>query len=192
AVNGAFLVKPVTGVQRYAAEMLRAMHRASAGEFVVLAPGSAGIDEFAGFPVLRDTWTRRTRMRIWEQVYLPRLYRRSGAHGMWNPCNSGPYLVTPQVVTIHDASPYDHPEWFSRTFASWYRVLLPALARRANVVITDSEFSRRRIAEWTNRKSEEIVVVYPGVGFGVPAASAAAAKQRCAELGLPPLFVLFA
>ena len=32
-------------------------------------------------------------------------------------------------LRIHDIIPIDHPEWFSKAFATWYRWLLPTLAR---------------------------------------------------------------
>ena len=58
--------------------------------------------------------------------------------------------VARQVVTIHDAIPLDHPEWFTWQFAKWYGALLPMLMRRVRRVITVSQFSRLRLprARW--------------------------------------------
>jgi len=40
-----------------------------------------------------------------------------------------------------------HPAWYSRTYATWQRAVLPLIARRARRVITVSEFARAELAE---------------------------------------------
>jgi glycosyltransferase involved in cell wall biosynthesis len=51
------------------------------------------------------------------------------------------------VVVIHDVAALRHPEWYSKPYVAYQRALLPAIARRARLVITVSEFSRREIRE---------------------------------------------
>jgi glycosyltransferase involved in cell wall biosynthesis len=51
------------------------------------------------------------------------------------------------VVVIHDVAALRHPEWYSRPYVAWQRAMLPAIAKRARLVITVSEFSRREIQE---------------------------------------------
>lgn len=104
--------------------------------------------------VLRPTRGRGLRGHLWEQARLSRL-----APGvLWSPANSGPLGHPRQVVTIHDVAVLDHPEWFAPGFARWYGWLLPRLARRALLVLTNSEFSRRRIALRCCVPPEKIVV----------------------------------
>jgi glycosyltransferase involved in cell wall biosynthesis len=68
-----------------------------------------------------------------------------------------------QVVTIHDISPIDHPEWLSRKFALFYQLLTPCLARRVQRIITDSQFTKRRLIETTKVTPDKIVVIPCGV-----------------------------
>jgi glycosyltransferase involved in cell wall biosynthesis len=68
-----------------------------------------------------------------------------------------------QVVTIHDASTLDHPEWFERKFAAWYQYLLPRLVRRVRRVLTVSEFSRERLLAISGVAPEKIVAIPLGV-----------------------------
>jgi len=66
------------------------------------------------------------------------------------------YDVLPAVVdmsealtgktVIHDVAPF-LGEWYSRGYSRWHRVLLPRIARRALLVMTVSEASRRQIVE---------------------------------------------
>ena len=141
-VNGRFLSQPVTGVQRYATEVTRRLE----GRIRFAKPRMAG---------------RGAAGHLWEQLVLPR-YLTPGDL-LWSPANTGPVRVPSQVVTIHDLSVIDHPEWFGRRFAAWYRWLLPRLARTVRLVLTDSEFSKSRLCSEFALPDPWVVVVHPGV-----------------------------
>ncbi len=57
------------------------------------------------------------------------------------------FCPTPVVVTVHDVSYIDHPEYFSKFRANQLRLSTRRTLRNAAQVITVSEFSRRRIAK---------------------------------------------
>ena len=63
------------------------------------------------------------------------------------PANLAPVASRNAVVVIHDAAALRHPEWYSRTYATWQRAVLPLIARRARRVITVSEFARAELAD---------------------------------------------
>jgi glycosyltransferase involved in cell wall biosynthesis len=86
------------------------------------------------------------------------LPKKIGANLLWSPSNTGPIFLEKQVVTIHDLSPLDHPEWTSRKFSSWYRLLIPRLIRTARLILTDSEFTKDRIEYFCNGSDNKIVV----------------------------------
>jgi glycosyltransferase involved in cell wall biosynthesis len=150
SVNGRFLGRPVTGVERYAYEVTR---RLGSRLRVVRAP----------------SWAQGTRGHLWEQLVLPRRVGRGQL--LWSPANSGPVRLENQVVTIHDVGPMDHPEWFQGAFAALFRRVVPRVARRARRVITSSRFSRDRLVERCGLDPGQVVVVAPGVdpvGFRPP------------------------
>src|SRR3546814_1923313 len=74
----------------------------------------------------------------WEQMSLP-LQARGGI--IWSPCNTGPLMARRQIVTIHDASVFEHPEWFSPRFGAFYRALLPVLAKRVERIRSEEHTS---------------------------------------------------
>ncbi len=124
---------------------------------------------------------------VWEQCVLP---ARCRGRLLFSPGNTGPLACRDQVVTIHDASTFDHPEAFSGLFGRWYRWLLPRLARRARAIITVSQFSRGRLSQRLGISPEKIVVVPNGVTPPVPRSEELIA-QDAAQLRLPPRFLLF-
>ena len=97
---------------------------------------------------------------LWEQLLLPRL---AAGRVLWSPANSGPVSLERQVVTFHDIAVLDHPEWFGRRFAAWYRWLVPRLARRAKRIVAVSEFTKKRLVDSLGVDSSKIVVIPNGV-----------------------------
>jgi glycosyltransferase involved in cell wall biosynthesis len=120
---------------------------------------------------------------LWEQLVLP---VRVGRRALWSPANVGPLAVARQVLTIHDAAVFDHPEGFTRSYARWYRALLPRLVRRVARIIAVSEFTRGRVIETMGASPERVVVVHNGAAADEtprdPAvANAAYARHRIAS-----------
>jgi glycosyltransferase involved in cell wall biosynthesis len=165
-VNGRFLTQPLTGVQRYAAELLKAFDRlldtgriaSSRFDPAVLAPPGAKL-EGKGFRHIPIRTVGRTGGHLWEQVELP-FYARDGI--LVSPCNTGPVAAVRQVITLHDASVFAMPYTFSPAFRNWYRLLWRMLARRVPVVLTDSEFSRAELCRYLGIGDGRVRVVYLG------------------------------
>src|SRR5213078_385485 len=81
--------------------------------------------------------------QLGEQAYLPLLR----AELIYSPANLAPVASRRNVVVIHDTAALRHPGWYSRPYVAWQRAVLPRIARRARLVITVSDFSRREIED---------------------------------------------
>jgi glycosyltransferase involved in cell wall biosynthesis len=125
---------------------------------------------------------------LWEQLYLPTQLKR---RLLWSPGNTGPLGVSRQVVTLHDAAPLDHPEWFERKFALWYSALLPRLIRKVRAIITVSQFSKERIVQLTGVESERVHVISNGVDRRFQRIDPKTVKETIARLGLTDPYILF-
>ena len=124
---------------------------------------------------------------IWEQFYLPSQVKR---RLLWSPGNTGPLTVSRQVVTVHDASPLDHPEWFERKFALWYLALLPRLIRKVRAIITVSKFSKERIVHHTGVDPDRVHVIFNGVDKRFRPVTPAEIKKATTDLGLTAPYLL--
>jgi len=134
-INGRFLSRRVTGVERYGREILSLVGSNCRVERT-RANGMAG--------------------HVWEQFILPA--RLESKSILWSPANTGPLSVRDQAVTIHDLSPIEHPEWFNTSFALWYRLFLPTLIKRARVIFTPSNYVKQKVIK---RFSVKNVIVTP-------------------------------
>ena len=137
-VNGRFLSRRVTGVERYG----RGILACTGHEYRVEATHVNG-------------W----RGHLWEQFILPQTLNPGSV--IWSPANTGPIAVRNQVLTIHDLSPLEHPEWFHLSFARWYRLLLPVLLHRVRTIFTPSDFVRNKIMQ--KFRTNNIIVTPNGV-----------------------------
>jgi len=143
AINGRFQKRRITGVDRYAYEVSKRL----TGEKYFIAPNRP-LGQVSG--------------HLWEQAILPARIQHGDV--LWSPANAGPWIVRNQVITIHDASVFDHPEWFNPTFALWTRLSWKMLSRRAKAIITVSNFSRERLRFHLGIPEEKIHVIHNGVG----------------------------
>ena len=74
----------------------------------------------------------------------------------------GPVLRRNQLVLVHDAQVQDAPGSYSLSFRTAYRVLQPALVRRARWVATVSQYSRERLRANGLGRRREIHVIHNG------------------------------
>lgn len=141
AINGRFLSRRISGVERYAHEISKRIHPARMIQFALNSGQLAG--------------------NLWEQIILPCQIKRNEI--LWSPANAGPWLVQNQVLSIHDASVFDHPEWFKPSFAAWTRLSWKILAQRVKAIITVSNFSREQLKLHLGIPQEKIHVIHNGV-----------------------------
>jgi glycosyltransferase involved in cell wall biosynthesis len=116
------------GVERWAREL--AARLPAIGPYEVARPPAA-LSHRAG--------------HAWEQLALP--LKAHQARLLLNPANLAPVAFPRNAVVIHDAAALRNPAWYSSSYATAQRRLLPVIAKRARLVITVSEFSRRELQE---------------------------------------------
>ncbi len=170
-INTRFASRRVTGVERWGASLLKIF-----GDRVS--------------PVHPAQPLQGLRGHLWEQWVLPA--RLSNGEILFSPANTGPLLVRNQVLSLFDIGPLDHPEWYHPAFSAWYRLLIPALARRVGRIVTTSEYSARRIHMRLGVDPGKITVVKGGVDtevFSPPGPEAVSRVRR--RYSLPDRFLLF-
>lgn len=69
----------------------------------------------------------------------------------------------PYVITIHDLNHLDRPENSSLFKKIFYNLIIKRGCKKAEYIFTVSEFSKRRIVEWSGISSEKVINVGNGV-----------------------------
>ena len=164
AINGRFLTQRASGVQRFAAEAIKAIdaqldndaYRALKGRIEILAPPKARDFPLKNIPLRRVGFFSGY---IWEQLEFP---LHAGGRLLLNLCMLGPLIARHQIVVVHDATVRALPHSFSPRFRAAYGFLIPRLCRRADLVVTVSEFSRQEIGKWYGANIDAMPICYEG------------------------------
>jgi glycosyltransferase involved in cell wall biosynthesis len=166
-------------------EVHLATRRADGGRWLTLVP-SATVHPVAPGP--------RPARLAWEQLGAPRLAQRVRP-AVWHGIHYTMPLRAdvPCVVTVHDLTFFDHPEWHERAKVVFFRRMLRESARRSAALVAVSEFTARRLRDVLAPRAP-VVVAPHGVDHERfrPAAAASAADDgaRLAALGVRTPFVV--
>lgn len=153
-VNGKWLSQPLTGTQRYACEVTRAIATAGDVDLVLHVPRGASIPRWADSPRVE---IRHAPLRgvLFEQIYLP---LATFGRVLLNFAGPAPLLKRRQLVTMHDATPFRYPRTFRRSFVAFYYFMYFLLARTARQLATVSLFSASELAEVLRVPAERFIL----------------------------------
>ena len=161
AINGRFLAQNVTGVQRYAIECLRSLDELLTRSEIVRVPTTVFVPANATvlpkYSFLKICKVGNLTDRLWEQFELPVAARGSL---LFTPCGGAPVWFRPQVVTIHDAGPFQTPEAYTSHYRFYYKSLQKRIARLGAHIITVSDFSKHALAEVLRLDPSRISRIY--------------------------------
>ncbi len=91
---------------------------------------------------------RRPARLVWEQTRLPGLLATASVDVHHGPHYTMPeHSSTPRVVTIHDLTFLDHPEWHERGKVVVFRRAIRVAARRADAIVCVSGRTADRLGE---------------------------------------------
>lgn len=165
-INARFLTQPVSGVQRFAHEILNALDQhlmrdqqiiQTLGPFVALCP--KGHEQ-------RQRWNRipirqigRCQGHIWEQTTLNSAARDGLLVSLGN---SGPLRHRAHLLAIHDANIWDIPNAFTARYRLFHKFIRPMLAKRGQGLISVSRFSANRLANVLDVPAQRFSIVPNG------------------------------
>ena len=136
--------------------------------------------------------SRRPTRLAWEQVRLASVLRKLDLDVHHSPHYTMPERSSlPKVVTIHDLTFFDHPEWHERTKVPFFRRAIRVAARHADAIVcvscTTAELLRDRCSPLA-----PVHVVPHGVDVDrFVALPLETDEAHLAELGVRPPYVLF-
>src|SRR5713226_3795008 len=192
AINGRYMTQRMTGVQRYAHEIVASLEKILSEDgdiakrlgFRLILPGEVEVK-----PALSQIDVCRTRFgsgHAWDQFVLP-WYARSGVLSLGN---FGPIAARNHIVCIHDANTFVEPESYSRRFGLAYRTLLPLIGKRASRVATVSQFSADMLIKFGVCRREKIFIAPNGHEHALRWDASRAAIPRLKVLKRPYVLLL--
>ena len=154
----------VGGSEDYAVRLLSAIPSDTPVRLTLFAP--AGFAEAHAaladrYEVVTSPAGRLRPLRVLaENTWLAAQCRRRGLDMVHHFGGTVPLaVVRPALVTVHDLQPLDHPKRFGLIKRLYLRVMLPWSVRRAEAIVTVSEFCRGRLVERLKVEPQRVAVV---------------------------------
>lgn len=205
ALNGYFWDQPRTGSGQYLRHLWAALSGIAAppvgSDFTLLIPSNMQPDEPPptppGFHLRRAGATiaggksANLDKLIWEEWGVAQEARHAGAGLMHTPYLSAPLRKTvPTVVTAHDMIPWVVPGYKGSLAVQLYLKLAVQGVKRANLIMADSEASRRDVIKMLRVSPGKVRTVYLGMDPH-PVYKREQLDEMRARLGLPPDFAFY-
>jgi len=164
-INGDFLCNNLTGIERFAYEIIKRLDAISKkNEIGIIIPNNAkNVPEFINLKILNYKKDIKSFPK-WQQFILPFILRKNRALPLdfGNTCS----LFYPGISFLHDI----YCEIFPQDFRTkreilqmiYFRILYRIIAYRAKKIVTVSHFSKKQIASKYHIDPEKIAVIYNG------------------------------
>ncbi len=168
AVDARELEGRPTGVGRYLGGLLRSWLAAGGSErFLLYHRGELQYPDWANGESVEFRLPPRGLVpagAYWEQVVLPRALRRDRPDVLFAPAGTLPLSWRgPSVLTVLDLSFEAHPEWFGYRERWRRRLLARASARRADLILAISRFTKGEVLSRYRVPADSVRVVHLGV-----------------------------
>jgi len=167
-IDAQMLCGVVTGIERYASEMVHEFFQANPqAEFFLYSPKSLTIDvpSRANIKVREANVTRRAGKTLWSQTQLPYWANQDNLDVFWGPTHRLPRLLSnkvARVVTIHDLVWKHAGETMPHINRLAEQCLMPDAIRLADRIMADSHSTADAIVTEFPWARERVRVVHLG------------------------------
>jgi glycosyltransferase involved in cell wall biosynthesis len=194
-IDGLPLTESLAGIGHYTLEIARNLAENSHDD---------DVDVVSPWPFLQSITSSQPRLHLtqkktnlitkrWWSIGLPHYLRQSRLEVFHGTNFEIPLQgVCPTVVTIHDLSLLLHPETHERRRVWRARARLPITARRATMVITDTDSVRTEVQEHLRLSGDKIVTVHCAARELFQPMQAMTADEIRTRLKVDKNFILYA
>lgn len=162
AIDGLFLSQRITGIQRYAYEIVLELDKIVGNlDIVILVPHNAkNIPCYKNIEVIR---IGKLQGIPWEQIEFP-YYARKSERQCICFANVVPLIYAKGIAVIHDVGYKANPQFYisvrDRAAAVWHRIHYWCVAHSKMQIVTVSNFSKSEIMKYYKMSSDRITVIY--------------------------------
>lgn len=161
AINGRFVVRKLTGQERFATELLREVDKqCEKDEFVIVVPEYA--ETLPAYENIKIVKYGKVKSHFWEQISF---YRYCKLHHLVsvNLTSTCP-LLDSGIVCCHDASPYEIKDLltqnvYGKLSHAWHMLMFWAVKRSKYPIITVSHYSKERLAHFMEVPEQRFHVI---------------------------------
>ncbi len=154
------------GIHVYTRELLKAIHALDRkNEYVIVRPYPK--NEFEGWEELVIPVNKSIPMheRIRQFYHIPKSLRKLGVDIVVEPGHFGPFNLPgaiKRITVIHDLTPLLLPHFHIKNSQIAHQLFLPRILKRAAHVITNSEYTRKDLIEYSPQAASKSTAILLG------------------------------
>lgn len=162
-INGLFTSQRLTGVHRFATELVLELDKNVKNDMVVLVcPANTDIKLWK-FSNIKVVQLKHSTGRIFEQIFFP-IYV-SSKKGIALTLSSLCPVIFPGYWVIHDVLFREYPMAFNWRFRAVYDLVCKLCLKRCKKIITVSKTSAKALSRIYNISQDKIAIVYNSIGY---------------------------
>lgn len=163
-INGRFLTQRITGVQRYAIEVVKCLDEIlnDTDEVVILVPPEPQVN-FLTLKKIKQKFIGKYKGHLWLQISLPQYVKKH--KGVLLTLSGVAPVLFPEFWTVHDITFIRHPKSYDWKFRVIYRIALRVGLKRCKRIFTVSEFSKNELIKYYRISREKIQVAYSSANY---------------------------
>jgi glycosyltransferase involved in cell wall biosynthesis len=204
-VNALFLQRPLTGMGQHLFHLLKGLDEYDDQNTYVLLSPRFKHSSVSRFPQLSDRFQNKEVVSAlrrfgenfeslwWEQVGMVRACHREKIELLHCPYFAAPYFLPARtVVTVHDVITLVMPEYRVRRESRMYSSLVAFTVRRADAIITVSDYSKRDIMRTLQIPEDRIHVIGNAVDSSYrPISDGRMVESVRERYGIGPKYILY-
>lgn len=160
-INGKFLTQSITGVQRFAREVLRELNNRDNVEITVCVPQNTEYDQNE-YPNVKFEVVGKHGGYYWEQIEFPKFCKKHKDTPVLSLCNISPFKIKNSYVVLHDTTFKDKNNYTSRLWRLRYSIIVKSYIYKAKRIFTISDFSKKLIKKHYKKLKLDPIVTYNG------------------------------
>ena len=163
-------------------------------EFFLYYSNRESVAAFQEFSRAHSRYVPLRNKFVWDQVMIPRMFRRDRLDVLFHPKFTIPILCGSRSAMVLHGAGWFIPEtrhFWTRTTRAYARLTMPIYCRRAGAVVAVSEITRQVFIERLGVAPDKISTVYfaPGEQFATEPSPAHSEEVR-AKFSLPERYIL--
>ena len=166
-INARFLTQPYTGIGKYTYHLIKAISKFDhQNDYFLFTPKLVDFPLPGRFKQIRvpegDYASPSLRKAHWEQKLVPQemeKWKIDLAHYLY-PSNPNKKSKIPVIVTVHDAIPWKLPYYTYRLRSKIYQLNAKLALKKADHLITVSDFSKRELQSILPLQDDQITVTH--------------------------------
>lgn len=162
-INGRFFLQKITGVQRYAREIVAEMDNLASFEddIRIIIPNVDMDTDIPKFKNIKIIKYGKIKSQIWDYLCFTSYVKRNKGIAI-NLCNVAIFTY-PSIVCLHDithkVNPQFHKSLKEKIKSLWHRINSYLIAKSNSTIITVSDFSKKEIVKYYNVSPDRIYII---------------------------------